>query len=47
MKNKLFGAAIGLGLALGMAIPAQAQKATVNIYTSLENDQLAPFKAAM
>lgn len=47
MKNKIFGAVAGLSLALGMTIPAQAQKTTVNIYTSLENDQLAPFKAAM
>jgi iron(III) transport system substrate-binding protein len=47
MKKKLFGAVAGLTLALGMTIPAQAQKTTVNIYTSLENDQLAPFKAAM
>ena len=47
MKNKLFGAVVGLSLALGMSIPAQAQKTTVNIYTSLENDQLAPFKAAI
>jgi iron(III) transport system substrate-binding protein len=47
MKNKLFGAVAGLSLALGIVVPAQAQKTTVNIYTSLENDQLAPFKAAM
>jgi iron(III) transport system substrate-binding protein len=47
MKNKLFGAVAGLSLAFGIVVPAQAQKTTVNIYTSLENDQLAPFKAAM
>src|SRR5688572_26676473 len=47
MKSKLLGTVLGLGLAIGIAIPAQAQKTTVNIYTSLENDQLAPFKAAM
>src|SRR5690349_18569892 len=47
MKSKLFGAAMVLGLAVGIAMPAQAQKTQLNIYTSLENDQLAPFKAAM
>jgi iron(III) transport system substrate-binding protein len=47
MKSRLLGAVLGLGLAIGIAIPAQAQKSTVNIYTSLENDQLAPFKAAI
>ena len=47
MKNKLFGAVAGLSLALGIVVPALAQKTNVNIYTSLENDQLAPFKAAI
>ena len=47
MKRRLLGTVLGLAVAIGIAIPAQAQKTTVNIYTSLENDQLAPFKAAM
>jgi iron(III) transport system substrate-binding protein len=47
MKNKLFGAVAGLSLALGIVVPAQAQKTQVSIYTALENDQLAPFKAAI
>ena len=48
MKSKLHWApSFGLGLAFGMAIPAQAQKTDVTIYTALENDQLAPFKAAI
>ncbi len=47
MKSKLFGAVLGLSLAIGIAVPAQAQKTQVSIYTALENDQLAPFKAAI
>jgi iron(III) transport system substrate-binding protein len=45
--------ACGLGLALTLvlgvfgAMPAAAQKTQLTIYTSLENDQLAPFKAAI
>jgi iron(III) transport system substrate-binding protein len=45
MKKYLTGAVLGLGVVLGAAAPASAQK--LNIYTSLENDQLAPFKAAI
>ena len=44
----------GLGVLLALAIslsfglvPAQAQKTKLTIYTALENDQLAPFKAAI
>ncbi|MCL4768177.1 MAG: putative 2-aminoethylphosphonate ABC transporter substrate-binding protein [Hyphomicrobiaceae bacterium] len=29
------------------ALPAQAQKTTLTVYTALENDQLGPFKAAI
>jgi len=47
MKTRLFGAVAGLSLALGIVVPAQAQKTQVSIYTALENDQLAPFKAAI
>jgi iron(III) transport system substrate-binding protein len=40
-----------LGLAAGAAmllaaLPASAQKTTLTVYTALENDQLAPYKAA-
>src|SRR6266508_6022916 len=49
MKRYLVtGAAFGLAMAFAAALPAAAQQKTqVNIYTSLENDQLAPFKAAI
>src|SRR3954467_4703498 len=46
-KLNLFGAALGLALATGLASPALAQKTKVTIYTSLENDQLGPFKRAI
>lgn len=39
-------AAFGLALVLGLA-PAAAQRTKVTIYTSLENDQLGPFKQAI
>src|SRR5258708_39911308 len=48
MKNLLkLTAALGLALACGIASPALAQKTKVTIYTSLENDQLGPFKQAI
>src|SRR4051812_24533562 len=48
MKSLLkFTAALGLALACGIASPALAQKTKVTIYTSLENDQLGPFKQAI
>ena len=48
MKNLLkVGAALGLALACGIASPAMAQKTKMTIYTSLENDQLGPFKQAI
>ena len=40
-------AVLGLALAIGLASPAAAQKTKINIYTSLENDQLGPFKQAI
>jgi iron(III) transport system substrate-binding protein len=46
-KLILAGAALGLLAVLGFASPAAAQKARLNIYTSLENDQLGPFKQAI
>ena len=46
-KLNLFGAALGLALVSGLASPAMAQKTKVTIYTSLENDQLGPFKQAI
>ncbi len=39
--------AVALAAALGLASPAAAQKAKLSIYTSLENDQLGPFKQAI
>lgn len=48
MKRKFaLGAALGLALAFATALPAAAQKTSLTIYTALENDQLAPFKAAI
>ena len=47
MHQRLLAAVFGLGVVLGLAVPAAAQKTQLNIYTSLENDQLAPFKAAI
>ena len=41
------GAALGLAFAAALAAPALAQRAKVTIYTSLENDQLGPFKQAI
>src|SRR5207249_2181276 len=40
------GAVLGLALAC-LAAPALAQRNKVTIYTSLENDQLGPFKQAI
>ena len=47
MRKLVTGAVIGLAASLALVAPAVAQKTQVNIYTSLENDQLAPFKAAI
>ena len=48
MKRKLaIGAAFGFAMAFATALPAAAQKTNLTIYTALENDQLAPFKAAI
>ena len=47
MKHWIKGAALGLALAAAIAAPALAQRAKVTIYTSLENDQLGPFKQAI
>src|SRR5438128_2659884 len=41
------GAALGLAFTLALAGPAAAQKTKLTIYTSLENDQLGPFKQAI
>src|SRR5215467_12011983 len=46
MKRWFIGA-IGLALAAAMTAPAMAQRTKVQIYTSLENDQLGPFKQAI
>jgi iron(III) transport system substrate-binding protein len=46
-KLVLAGVALGLMAATGFVAPAEAQKARLNIYTSLENDQLGPFKQAI
>ena len=43
-RISVFGAALGLVLACAFAAPATAQRTKVTIYTSLENDQLGPFK---
>jgi iron(III) transport system substrate-binding protein len=46
MLVKIFKAvAVGTLLAGALSIPALAQKTRLTIYTALENDQLAPFKA--
>ena len=43
-----FAAGVAMALALGIAGGATAQQKTrVTIYTALENDQLAPFKASI
>ena len=47
MKKFVTGAVLGLAVSLGFVGPTAAQKTQLNIYTSLENDQLAPFKAAI
>ena len=47
MRKLVIGAVIGLAASLALVAPVVAQKTQVNIYTSLENDQLAPFKAAI
>src|SRR3954469_11266011 len=47
MKRTFIGAALGLALACAFVAPAAAQRTKVTIYTSLENDQLGPFKQAI
>jgi len=47
MKKIVSAALLGLAAAFAATAPAAAQKTQLNIYTSLENDQLAPFKAAI
>ena len=47
MKKLVTGAVVGLAVSLALIAPAAAQKTQLNIYTSLENDQLAPFKTAI
>src|SRR3954452_5210625 len=47
MKHWIKGAALGIALGLAFDAPALAQKTKVTIYTSLENDQLGPFKQAI
>jgi iron(III) transport system substrate-binding protein len=46
MKTWL-AAGVAMALALGFAGEAAAQKTRLTIYTALENDQLAPFKASI
>ncbi len=46
MKNWLASCVVG-AIALALPSVAQAQKTKVTIYTALENDQLAPFKASI
>jgi iron(III) transport system substrate-binding protein len=47
--KRFLAAAVGLGcaLALGVPVPAEAQRTKLNVYTALENDQLGPFKQAI
>lgn len=47
MRGFVTAAALGLAATVAIIAPAAAQKSPINIYTSLENDQLAPFKAAI
>lgn len=47
MKVGISAAAIGVAMALGLAVPAEAQRTKMTLYTSLENDQLGPFKQAI
>jgi iron(III) transport system substrate-binding protein len=47
MKHVLIAGALAIAAALAFTSPAAAQKAKLNIYTSLENDQLGPFKQAI
>src|SRR5262249_59914235 len=47
MRHWIKGAVLGLALASLAAAPALAQRTKVTIYTSLENDQLGPFKQAI
>ena len=47
MKKLAIVAVFGLAVSFGLVAPATAQKTTLTIYTALENDQLAPFKAAI
>jgi iron(III) transport system substrate-binding protein len=46
-RNLAVGAAFGLTMAFATALPAAAQKTQINLYSSLENEQMAPFKAAI
>ncbi len=45
VRGLLLGAA-ALAVSALMAVPAFAQKTRITVYTSLENDQIAPYKAA-
>lgn len=47
MNRFIRAAVICLAVLAGLVMPAAAQKTQLNIYTSLENDQLAPFKSAI
>jgi iron(III) transport system substrate-binding protein len=45
--KRLFGAVLAVGIAVLLAAsPAAAQKTKLTVYTALENDQVAPYKAA-
>ncbi len=47
MLKRMFKGGITAAAVLAMGIvPALAQKTTVTVYTALENDQVAPYKAA-
>ncbi len=47
MNRFINAAVICLAVLAGLVTPAASQKTQLNIYTSLENDQLAPFKSAI
>lgn len=46
MKQGFWYGVAAAAMALGLALPAAAQKTKLSVYTALENDQLAPFKSA-
>jgi iron(III) transport system substrate-binding protein len=46
LKSVLRGSMAAVAMLIAGALPAQAQKTTVTVYTALENDQVAPYKAA-